>query len=186
MSELVSPLGGRDPFAAVSRAGVALRARVPRGLVQVSAWPETTTALKQQVALLLGAQVPEKPCYSQRTAGNLVMTIAPATLLVESDEPDVVDRLRTVIEPGIGSVTDLTDARTTLTITGAEAEWVLSAGIAIDLSLAEFPVHRVTQSSFDAIGVIMRRVGAEEFDLYVYSSFALALWDRLKEAGNCD
>ncbi len=160
--------------------------RTPRSLAQVGAWPETIQAVEQQLASLLGTSLPSEPGQSLTNNKQLVMAIAPGTYFVESDEPGIADRLAKIIKPDMGAVTDLTDARAALNISGPGAERVLSTGLAIDLSLSEFPIQRVTQSGFDGIGVIIRRVAKQEFDLYVYASFAKALSDRLTEAGNCN
>ena len=174
MTEQISGLRGQER----------VTIRNPRSLAQVGAWKETIEVVEQQIASLLGTSLPSKQGHSITNDEKLVMTIAPGTFIVESDEPDVAAKLATVIRPDKGTVTDLTDARAALNIAGKGAESVLSTGLAIDLSLLEFPVHRVTQTGFDGIGVIIRRVAEQEFDLYVYASFAQALRDWLTEAGN--
>ncbi len=184
MADQNSGLSGSERLEFARFHDVAVTARNPRSLAQVGAWKETIEVVEQQIASLLGTSLPSTQGYSITNNEKLVMTIAPGTFIVESQELGVADTLATIIKPDMGTVTDLTDARAALNIAGKGAESVLSTGLAIDLSLLEFPVHRVTQTGFDGIGVIIRRVAEQEFDLYVYASFAQALRDWLTEAGN--
>ncbi len=186
MAERISPQRGHEYFKPISYPDVVLAARLPRSLVQVAAWPETLSAVEQQLVSIVGAPLPTDAGLSIRTGDKLVMTIAPGTFLIEADDLDIAAELARLVVPALGTVTDLAEARVAINVTGARSEWVLSKGLAIDLAATEFPIHRVAQGAIDEIGLIIRRVAAQEFDLYVYQSFARSLWDWLIEASNCD
>ncbi len=44
------------------------------------------------------------------------------------------------------------------------------------------PALDVAQSAIHEVGVLIRRLSAESFDLYVYRGFALSFWEWLTEA----
>ena len=69
-----------------------------------------------------------------------------------------------------------------LRIEGPKAAWILSKGMAIDFHAAAFPPMKVAQSAIHEVGVILRRLTPESFDLYVYRGFALSFWEWLTEA----
>jgi len=186
MNEGISTLSARQYFSSVDFDDVTLEARLPLSLVQVGAWAETIRAVEKAVVTALGVALPTEPGCSTKKEDILVMTIAPGTFLIEGSEPDIIGKLVTFIEPAVGTVTNLTDARVVLSVTGAKAEMVLSRGLALDFDLGQFPAHRVKQSAIDEIGVIIRRVAARRFDLYVYQSLALSLWDWLIDASKYD
>lgn len=164
----------------------ALKARLLPGLVQVAAWPETLGAVEGKIAEVMGASLPVGPCKSIVSNDYIVMAIAPGTFLIESSVAGTLENLTAVITQDMGSVTDLTHARVCFSIEGTNSQWILSKGLAIDLDLAEFPVDRVVQSAINEIGLVVRRVAENQFDLYVYRSFAADLWNWLIAAGNGD
>jgi len=186
MAEYISRLGGRDHFKPIGFRDVTLKARLPRNLLQVGAWPESMEAIAKEFISMAGDSFSTRPGGSIATDDLIVMMIAPGSFLVEGEEPDIADGLLEIVSPDLGTVTDLTGARVALSVAGTGAERVLSRGLAIDLTQEEFPVRSVAQSAIGEIGLIMRRVHLQEFELYVYRSFANALWDWLKEASNCD
>jgi sarcosine oxidase subunit gamma len=54
--------------------------------------------------------------------------------------------------------------------------------MAIDFYPEAFPPMKVAQSAIHEVGVIVRRLSADSFDLYVYRGFALSFWEWLTEA----
>ena len=186
MDEGISTLRAHEYFRSVDFDDVNLEARLPLSLVQVGAWPGTIRAVEKAIVSALGVALPTEPGCSTKKEDILVMTIAPGTFLIEASESDIVGKLVTFIEPALGTVTNLTDARVALNVAGVRAETVLSRGLALDFDLGQFPVHRVKQSAIDEIGVIIRRVATRRFDLYVYQSLALSLWDWLIDASKYD
>jgi heterotetrameric sarcosine oxidase gamma subunit len=182
MSEPNDTRETRNDFESVKIRDVAVAARFPSGLAQVCAWPGTMEAVDEVFVSILGTCLPTGPGGSTTMEDRLIMAIAPGTFLIEAGEPDIAGKLAEIIETAVGTVTNLSDSRVALVVAGAGAERLLSKGLAIDLDLGRFPVGRVLQSTIDEIGIIIRRVAALEFDLYVYQSFALDLRGWLIEA----
>lgn len=84
---------------------------------------------------------------------------------------------------GAGGVTsDLSHGRCGTRISGGQAAFVLNKGLAVDLSLMQFPVGSVAQSSIDHIGVWLFRRDDQTFDLYVATSYAQSFGEWLADA----
>jgi sarcosine oxidase subunit gamma len=181
---MISPLRGHNAAGAVGvgEAGVTLTERRLTSLVQVAAWPETVEQVTDTVASLVGCAPPQGPSGSSGGPDGALLAIAPGRLLVESRDARLAERLAGQIGPELGAVTDLSHARIAIRITGPKAAWILSKGMAIDFYPEAFPPMKVAQSAIHEVGVIVRRLSADSFDLYVYRGFALSFWEWLTEA----
>lgn len=186
MPDAISPLRGHNEARVVRRAsdepGVTLTERRLVSLVQVAAWPETAEQVEGILASLLGCAPPQGPSGSSGDAGGAILAIAPGRWLVESREPRLAQQLAEQIPPTLGAVTDLSHARIAIRVAGPEAVWVLNKGLALDLAPGAFAPMKVAQTAIHEVGVIVRRLSAGTFDLYVYRGFALSFWDWLTEA----
>jgi sarcosine oxidase subunit gamma len=181
---MISPLRGHNAAGAVGagEAGVTLTERRLTSLVQVAAWPETVEQVTDTVASLVGCAPPQGPSGSSGGPDGALLAIAPGRLLVESRDARLAERLAGQLGPELGAVTDLSHARIAIRITGPKAAWILSKGMAIDFYPEAFPPMKVAQSAIHEVGVIVRRLSADSFDLYVYRGFALSFWEWLTEA----
>jgi sarcosine oxidase subunit gamma len=161
--------------------GIRIGHRICVSLVQVTAWPDTLQtvkrALKKQTGLTLkpGNNSPSNEQYA-------IMPIAPGRFLVEAMTTDLETGLREMIAPDAGAVTGVSNARVVVSITGKKVEWVLSKGIAVDFSLTAFPVATCIQTSHHQIGLTIRRIDEQGFELYVFSSFVRSFWQWLESA----
>ncbi|MGF1593364.1 MAG: sarcosine oxidase subunit gamma [Kiloniellaceae bacterium] len=186
MLEALSPLKGHNDPRVVRRAadepGVVLTERKLVSLVQVAAWPDAVEQVTDTVASLTGCAPPQDRDGSSGGAEGAILALAPGRLLVESRDPRLAERLANQIGPSLGAVTNLSHARIALRIAGPKAAWVLAKGMAIDFHADAFPPMKVAQSAVHEVGVILRRLGPESFDLYVYRGFALSFWEWLTEA----
>lgn len=183
VSPPVSPLRGHsETHVPPGEAGVTLTERRLVSLVQVAAWPETAERVEGIVASLIGCAPPQDPCGSSGDADGAILTIAPGRWLAESRDPRLAQQLAGQIPPSLGAVTDLGHARVAIRVAGPKAAWVLAKGLALDLHPAAFPPMTVAQSAIHEVGVVVRRLSQDSFDLYVYRGFALSFWDWLTEA----
>ncbi len=183
MSDVLSPLKGHsEARVPAGEASVALTEHKLVSLVQVAAWTETAEQVEGILASLLGCAPPQGPSGSSGDAEGAILAIAPGRWLVESRDSRLAVQLAEQVPAALGAVTDLSHARVALRITGPRAAWVLAKGLALDLHPAAFPPMKVAQSAAHEIGVILRRLSAESFDLYVYRGFALSFWEWLTEA----
>lgn len=181
---MISPLRGHNEarVAGAGEPGVTLTERKLVSLVQVAAWPETADQVTDIVASLISCAPPQGPGGSSGDGAGAILAIAPGRLLVESRDSRLATRLAEQIGPELGAVTDLSHARIAIRIDGPKAAWILSKGMAIDFHPAAFPPMKVAQSAIHEVGVIVRRLSPESFDLYVYRGFALSFWEWLTEA----
>ncbi|MEO3430395.1 sarcosine oxidase subunit gamma family protein [Pelagibius sp. CAU 1746] len=183
MSDVLSPLKGHNEARVpTGEAGVTLTERKLISLVQVAAWPETAEQVEGIIASLVGCAPPQGPSGSSGGAGGAILALSPGRWLVESSDPRLAQQLCGQIPPALGAVTDLSHARIAIRIAGPKAAWVLAKGFALDLHPEAFPPLKVAQSAAHEMGVILRRLGTESFDLYVYRGFALSFWEWLTEA----
>jgi heterotetrameric sarcosine oxidase gamma subunit len=140
------------------------------GLFQVCAWPVT----QQEVSAIVGQLSPEA-----------ALDIAPGRYLLESNKDTkdkLLSQLQEQIPATIGSVTDLSDARTCFRVSGDAAALLMAKGLPLDMHSSAFPVGRVIQGAIHEIAVVVRRVEETVFDLYVYHSFAESLSHWLVQA----
>ena len=107
---------------------------------------------------------------------------APGRFLVVHQEDDLAGRFASAIASDIGAVTDLSHGRTALGISGPKAEWVLSKLFAVDFSLPAMPVGCGMSTAHHDIAAQIQRAGDDRFDLYVFRSFARAVWKLLCRA----
>jgi sarcosine oxidase subunit gamma len=186
MSDAISPLRGHNEARVYRHGsdepGVTLTERQLVSLVQVAAWPGTVEQVTDLVASLIRCAPPQGPSGSSGAAEGAILALAPGRLLVESRDPRLAVQLAEQIGPGLGAVTDLGHARIAIRISGSKAAWVLAKGLALDLDSAAFPPLKVALSAIHEVGVVVRRLSADSFDLYVYRGFALSFWDCLTEA----
>ncbi|GAB4352425.1 MAG: sarcosine oxidase subunit gamma [Kiloniellaceae bacterium] len=184
MSDAISPLKGHaEPRTAGQGApGVTLTERKLVSLVQIAAWPDTAEPVEGIVASLLGCAPPQRRDGSSGGPEGAILALGAGRLLAENRDPRLAEHLAGQIGPDLGAVTDLSHARIAIRVSGPRAAWVLAKGLAVDLHPSAFPPLKVAQAAIHEVGVIVRRLSPESFDLYVYRGFALSFWHWLTEA----
>lgn len=80
---------------------------------------------------------------------------------------------------GAYALTDISDRNIGLTIEGPLAETLLQASIALDLSLAAFPIGKVTRTLHEGTEIILWRTGETAFWVEAWRSFAEHLFGAL-------
>ncbi len=186
MADLVSPLAGvvlpgtyGRIIDEIAGPGVHLGHRICTSLVQVKAWPNTLENVTKTLEKLTGLSVRDgAPANDDFT----ILPTGPGRFLIESQDTALEQSLRKAVPPEKGAVTGLSHARVVVCISGPKAEWVLSKGIAVDFSLAAFPVATALVTSHHEIGLTIRRVDGQSFDLYLFTSFARSFWAWLEKA----
>ena len=86
------------------------------------------------------------------------------------------------VTPAIGTLTDLSHGRTAIRIAGPKAEWVMAKFFAIDFALPAFPLGAGRSTNHHDIFAQIQRSGADQFDIYVFRSFARSFWKALCHA----
>ena len=107
---------------------------------------------------------------------------APGKFTVVDDAEGLAAAFSGVITPDIGTVTDLSHGRTAIRIAGPKAEWVLAKFFAIDFALPAFPVGAGRSTTHHDVFAQIQRTGVDQFDIYVFRSFARSFWKALCHA----
>lgn len=97
--------------------------------------------------------------------------------------------LANAVAPHGGTVTDVSESRTTVVVTGPNARDVLAKGCPLDLHPRAFAAGTCAQSIVAKVGAIIHRTDSgaagehARFELHVLRSFADYLWRFLEDAG---
>ena len=124
----------------------------------------------------LGVRPPVAANTVASAAGTSILWLGPDEWLLIG--PVQVDDLKKALRGIHSAVVDVTSSRKALVVSGARSEEILSKAATLDFSLQDFPIGSCAQTNIARTQGIIHRVGAEEFVLYVRSSFAayLAAW----------
>jgi len=79
-------------------------------------------------------------------------------------------------------VLDLGHARWVIRLGGPALDDLLARLVAIDVAGGALPVAGFVQTGIEGIGVLAHRLASEQVELYVPTTFALALWDLIRAA----
>lgn len=186
MVEQLSPLGpawrpgSHGNF--VEGTGVVLSETQPGSIVQVAAWAGEEKALIAAIRTVAGLALPDGAGGGVVTEEKAAFGFAPGKFLIVDQAEGLFATLAAAITGATGTVTDLSHGRTAIRIVGPKAEWVLAKFFAIDFSLAAFPVGAGRSTAHHDIFSQIQRTGTNQFDLYVFRSFARAFWNALCHA----
>ncbi len=161
--------------------GAVLEEQRPAAIVQINGAPpeaRLATALGY-----LGLSATPEPCRACPGKGGTLLWNGPGQWLAVSPSTparDFLNDLRRALEPSGATVTDLSHARTVIRIAGPKARDVMLKGCPLDLE--RFQVNDCGSSLLGHLNVLIHCVGDQNFDLYVFRSFGLALWEWLIDA----
>jgi methylglutamate dehydrogenase subunit D len=159
--------------------GVSIGETQPGSIVQLSAWRDQEKSLIKIVKQLAGLALPDGAGGGVAAKNKAAFGFAPGKFLVVSDEEGLAEKFTQAVGPGTGTVTDLSHGRTAIRISGTKAEWVLAKFFAIDFSAPNFPIGSGISTVHHDIFAQIQRTGPDQFDLYVFRSFARAFWHSL-------
>lgn len=150
--------------------------------------PAFTSALRQVVGLGLPTAA-----NTVATAGNLAaLWLAPDEWLIVGPRDDatagreaaLVGTLRVALAGQHVAVTDVSEARTILTVAGPRARDLLAKGTPLDLHPRVFGPASCAQTALAATNVILRQLDDRpSYEIYILNSFADYLWSWLE--GGC-
>lgn len=156
--------------------GVVLAECRPRSVVQVNGAP-APGALAEALGATASEVSPNRAFHAgaARYAWN-----GPGQWLVESAEQqpeELIERIDTALRPHGASTTDLSHARTVVQVSGAAATDLLAKLCPIDVETMRTGDSAATLAGPFNVQVV--KTGDEEFRLYVFRSFGLAMWEML-------
>ena len=153
--------------------GVQLEASLLPSVTLISTWISGLPGLLQCLANVFGSALPEHTGRSVQTELGLLMRTGPEEfVLVGDDATDRTALLRTTIAADIGAVTDLSQARCRIRISGAKCRSTLGKLFALDLRESAFPIGDVALTGTHHVPSMLHRLGSDAFDIYVFSTYA--------------
>ena len=153
--------------------GVQVRAFLVPHAVLVSTWISGEAALTTALTQLLGQTPPGPTGQIQATHLGLLMRTGPEEwLLIGDGTSDACSVLRAAIGADVGGVTDLSHARCRMNLRGTRCLDTLSKLFALDCRPTAFPVGELRLSGHHHLPCSLHRLGEEEFDLYVFTTYA--------------
>lgn len=162
--------------------GVTLSETQPGSIVQLAAWPGSEKQLIALIRTVAGLALPDGAGGGVAEEAKAAFGIAPGKFTVVDEAEGLADAFAKKVTPAIGTVTDLSHGRTAIRIAGPKAAWVLAKFFAIDFSLPAFPLGSGRSTMHHDIFAQIQRTGADQFDLYVFRSFARSFWRALCHA----
>ncbi|MEW9805138.1 sarcosine oxidase subunit gamma family protein [Mesorhizobium sp. ZMM04-5] len=185
MVDQLSPLApvlrpGRHPQS--DRIGVTLAEVQPGSIVQVAAWRGQEGSLISSIREVTGLVLPDGAGGGIATEAKAAFGFAPGKFLVVDQDEGLAAAFAGSVTAETGTVTDLSHGRTAIRVAGPKAEWVLSQFFAVDFSLLAFPEGSGLSTVHHDVFAQIQRTGAEQFDLYVFRSFARSFWKSLCHA----
>jgi heterotetrameric sarcosine oxidase gamma subunit len=150
----------------------------------VSTWPTGVAALQEALATALAVPVPLVTGQTARVARGLLMRTGPEEFLLVSDQMgDMTRELRQSIAADIGSVTDLSHARCSIALQGAQCCATLSKLFALDLREHQFPVGEIRLTGHHHVPCLLHRTGENGFTALVFTTYAHDQLASLIDAG---
>ncbi len=156
--------------------GVVLTETAPGSIVQVAAFPGEEKALMAIIAATTGLSLNDGAGAGVAENGKAAFGFAPGRFLLVDQDEGLAARLQPAVPAHVGTVTNLSHGRTAIRISGPSAEWVLAKFFAIDFSLPAFPEGAARSTAHHDIFAQIQRSGPDQFDLYVFRSFARSFW----------
>ena len=163
-------------------AGVVFEETQPGSIVQAAAFAGEERTLISVIREVTGLALPDGAGGGIVADGKSAFGIAPGRFLVVDQQEGAAAALKAAVPASVGTVTDLSHGRTAIRISGPKSEWVLAKFFAIDFSLPAFPEGAGRATAHHDIFAQIQRTGAEQFDLYVFRSFARSFWTALCHA----
>ncbi len=141
---------------------------------------------RDAVAAALGVAPPRQPNTVAEAGGVACLWLGPDEWLVitpPARREAVLAELGEALAGLSASLTDVSDGRAVITLSGAHARDVLAKGCSLDLHARVFGPGRCAQSTLAQADILLhQKDDSPSFDIYVPRSFAEYLWAWLEDA----
>ena len=183
---LRSPFTGHHAVSQPDRQGqvqVQLNAHVLPSVTLISTWVRGEAKLLPTLKQALQVAIPQSPGKTVSCSLGLLMRTGPQELmLIGTRDEDIQTALRAHIVADVGSVTDLSQARCRIHVSGAKAQEALGKLFALDFRQAAFAVNDIALTGHHHVPCTVHRLGDQSFDLYVFSTYAFGQLESLIDA----
>ncbi len=166
--------------------GVNLREMRPGSIVEVASWPGKTAAILKAIKSATALSVGSAAGAGAVSDTNNAFNIAPGRFLVVTQAEGLSEKLTRSIGEAAGTVADLSHGRTAIRISGARSEWLLAKFFAVDFAVPIFSVGSGLSTVHHDIFAAIQRTGGDQFDVYVFRSFARSFFTALCYAAEED
>ncbi len=166
--------------------GVVLREMRPGSIVEVASWPGKNAAILKSIKSATGLGIGNASGAGAVSGTDGAFNIAPGRFLVVTQAEGLSHKLARSIGDTSGTQTDLSHGRIAIRISGARAEWLLAKFFAIDFSPVRFPTGSGRSSVHHDIFAAIQRTDADQFDVFVFRSFARSFFSALCHAAEED
>jgi methylglutamate dehydrogenase subunit D len=173
-------MGGR----AGSTGATALRMGMRRDwqLVQLGTYGARTEALNATLRATLGVALPVSTSEVLRHGRHRLYRLAADQYWIVTDDAAVPAALARAVPADIASLTVLSHARVRIALQGSAAVALLGKLVSVDLRPQSFAVGRFAQTGLHHVGVLLERLGADSFELYVLRTYATSTWEWMIDA----
>lgn len=183
---LRSPFTGHHAVSQPDRQGhvqVQLSAHVLPSVTLISTWVRGEAKLLATLKHALQVAIPQSTGKTVSCSLGLLMRTGPQELmLIGTRAEDIQTALRAHIVADVGSVTDLSQARCRIHVSGAKAQEALGKLFALDFRQAAFAVNDIALTGHHHVPCTVHRLGDQSFDLYVFSTYAFGQLESLIDA----
>ncbi len=140
------------------------------------------------VAKVLGAELPMKPNTSASADRRTALWLGPNEWLLitpDGSETEILSALTAALSGRHHAVTDVSDGRAVIGLSGPRARDVLMKGCSLDLHPRTFAVGQCAQTRLARCHVLLHQIAATPaYDVYVQRSFADYVWRWLEDAAS--
>jgi sarcosine oxidase, subunit gamma len=183
----------RSPLGDFPEAGAALNPALPvalrelpfQGLINLRLDPGNGV-VRGAAEGALGLALPREPNRCVDGAGRSALWLGPDEFLIVTEpgrETALVEALRQSLHGNRAAVTDVSDGRTIIEISGRHARDVLAKGCGLDLHDRVFAPGHCAQSGLAKARILIRQIDlAPSYQIFVERSHAEYLWLWLKDA----
>ncbi|MCF8147258.1 MAG: hypothetical protein K9J50_01760 [Sulfuritalea sp.] len=183
---LRSPFTGHNAVSQPDKQGlvqVHLQAHVLPSVTLISTWVRGEAKLASTLKQALQVAIPQSTGKTVSCSLGLLMRTGPQELmLIGTRDEDIQTALRAHIVADVGSVTDLSQARCRIHVSGAKAQEALGKLFALDFRQAAFALNDIALTGHHHVPCTVHRLGDQSFDLYVFSTYAFGQLESLIDA----
>jgi sarcosine oxidase subunit gamma len=132
---------------------------------------------------ILGVALPTAACRAESHAERAALWLGPDEwLLVGPDDWEVETSLLAGLGEAAYALVGVGHRHVSFLLDGPRAADVLNAGCPLDLDEAAFPIGMCTRTILGKVQIILWRIGAQNYTVIVWRSFAPYVLDFLTEA----